>query len=103
MNKLKLFCKKTAVLLENLIGIALAICLFLGALGFIGYMIAFIIGGDTAEAICVWIYKTFYGYLIKLSTITTVATFVLLYLKGDANWVNPIQYWRNRCSKKTCQ
>lgn len=103
MNKLKLFCKKIAALLEILIGIALAICLFLGALGFVGYAIAFIIGGDTAATICEWIYKTFYAYLIKLSTITTVATFVLLYLKGDVDWVNPIQYWRNKFSKKVCQ
>lgn len=102
MNKLKLFCKKAAALLENLIGIALAICLFLGALGFVGYVVAFIIGGEPAAAICEWIYKTFYAYLIKLSTITTVATFVLLYLRGDADWVNPIRYWRNKFSKKTC-
>ncbi len=103
MNQFKSFCKKAVALLELFIGIVLAICLFIGALGFIGFLAAFIIGGETAEVICVWVYKTFYPYLIKLSTITTIATFLLLYLRGDANWVNPITYWKNKFSKKSCQ
>ena len=100
MENFKIFCKKAAAVLENLIGISLAICLFIGALGFIGYVIAFIAGGETAALICEWIYKVFYAWLIKLSTITTIACFVLQYLKGDANWKNPVKYWKYKLNKK---
>lgn len=100
MEKFKIFCKKTAAVLEILIGCALAVCLFIGALGFIGYIIAFIIGGETAALICEWIYEVFYAWLIKLSTITTIACFILQYLKGDANWKNPVIYWKYKLAKK---
>lgn len=93
---MKNFIKKLSSVLETGIGIALALCLFLGALGFLGFVAAFIIGGDTAGIICDWVYNVYYAFLIKLSTITTLFTFVLLYLKGSAKWVNPIKYWKSK-------
>ena len=94
MTKFQNVCKKFASVLEYLIGIALAICLFVGGLGIVGYMVAFCIGGDTAAEICTWIYKYFYGFLIQLATYTTLASFLLIYLKGDAKWTNPIKRWK---------
>lgn len=96
MNNFKETCHKIASGLEWLIGFAFFICLFLGGLGFVGYVVAFCIGGETATNICLWVYKTFYPVLIKIGTITTIACFVMLYLKGKANWVNPVKYWKNR-------
>lgn len=81
--------EKIASALEWLIGVALALCLFLGGLGFIGFVVAFCVGGETAEAICTFLSKTYYVYLIKASTITTVLCFVLQYFNGNAKWVNP--------------
>ncbi len=92
----KEFCKKSASVLEIIIGIALIVCLFGGGLGVIGYAVAFCIGGETATAICTWVYKVFYGYIIKLSTITTLLTFLLIYLKGEAKWINPVKYWKKK-------
>ena len=84
-------CKKIASVLEWIIGIALALCLFLGGLGFIGFVVAFCAGGETAELICTFLSKTYYVYLIKASTITTVLCFLLLYFNGSAKWVNPFK------------
>ncbi len=78
--------KKIAKWLETIIGILLVVCLFVGALGFIGYMAAFFIGGETAVIICDWIYKVFYKVLIYISTSATVLCFILMYVKGDAKW-----------------
>lgn len=83
--------KKIASVLEWIIGIALACCLFLGGLGFIGFAVAFFTGGATAEAICDFLSNTFYVYLIKASTVTVVLCFVLQYLNGDAKWKNPFK------------
>ncbi|MBE6606054.1 MAG: hypothetical protein E7635_03355 [Ruminococcaceae bacterium] len=95
LNVIKL-CKKTAEVLEFVIGVAIMVCLFIGGLGFVGYVIAFCIGGELATTICTWLYTVFYGYLIKLSTITTLFTFLLIYLKGEAKWVNPVRCRKNK-------
>lgn len=92
--------KKIASWLEMIIGTLLAICLFVGALGFLGYMIAFFVGGDTAALICDFIYKIFYKVLIYISTSATVLCFVLLYVKGDAKWTNPMRYWKAKFTNK---
>ena len=83
--------KKIASALEWIIGIALALCLFLGGLGFVGFVVAFCAGGETAEAICTFLSKTYYVYLIKTSTITTILCFALQYFNGNAKWVNPFK------------
>ena len=88
--------KKIAAVFVWIIGISLACCLFLGGLGFFGFVAAFCIGGDTAEAICEFLSKTYYVYLIKAATITVVLCFVLQYLNGGAKWTNPIRYWKNK-------
>ena len=84
-------CKKIASVLEWIVGIAFAVCLFAGGLGFIGFVVAFCIGGDAATEICTWLYKTYYVVLIKIGTYATLVTFLMLYLRGDAKWVNPFK------------
>ena len=88
---MKNVCKKISAVLEWAIGISLALCLFLGGLGFFGFVAAFIVGGESAELICTWLSKTYYVWLIKASTITTLACFVLQYFNGNAKWVNPFK------------
>ena len=91
--------KKIATVLEYIIGIALAICLFVGGLGFIGYMVAFCAGGETAALICTWLKDVFYKSLVMLSTSTTILCFILLYVRGDAKFINPIKFWGNKLKK----
>jgi len=86
MNSL---CKKIATTLQWIIGIVLSLCLFLGGLGFVGFLVAFCAGGKTAETICAFLSATYYVYLIKASTITVVLCFILQYFDGSAKWVNP--------------
>jgi len=100
MNTIHNICKKASSILEYMIGLSLTICLFAGGAGFIGYMAALFIGGETATELCTWIYKNYYGFLIKLATYTTLATFLLIYLKGDAKWENPIKYWKAKFEEK---
>ena len=92
--------KKIVTVMEYIMGVSLAICLFVGGLGFIGYMVAFCLGGDAAVVICDWLSKVFYQALIILSTSTTLFSFVLLYVRGDAKFINPVKYWGNKFKKK---
>lgn len=100
MEKFKNVCHKIANILEWIIGYSVLICLFVGGLGVIGYIVALCIGGQTAIDICTFMYKQFYVWLIYLSTSTTLLCFLYLYLKGDANWHNPIKYWKNKIQEK---
>ena len=93
---MKNICKKIVAALEYIIGISLAICLFGGGLGFFGFAVAFCIGGDSAAEICSWLSGTYYATLIKLSTITTLLTFVLMYFNGTAKWINPFHPWKSK-------
>ena len=96
MSNFRDACKKIAPVLEYIIGAALLICLLVGGLGFVGYLVAFCIGGDMAMDICAWLYGNFYAFLIKMSTYTTLCCFLLMYLKGNAAWINPIKYWSKK-------
>ena len=100
MNKFKEICHKIAYVLEWIIGYSLFICLFVGGLGFFGFVVALCIGGDTATMICKWLYSNFYKYLTFISTATVLLCLLMLYLRGDANWQNPIKYWRNKIASK---
>ncbi len=93
---MKNVCKKIASVLEWIIGIALALCLFLGGLGFFGFVAAFCVGGDTAAEICNFLSKTYYVWLIKASTITVLFCFLLQYFNGNAKWVNPFKKKDNK-------
>ena len=92
--------KKIVTVMEYIMGVSLTICLFVGGLGFIGYMVAFFLGGDAAVAICDWLSKVFYKALIILATSTTLFSFILLYVRGDAKFINPVKYWGNKLKKK---
>ena len=46
-------------------------------------MCALIIGGETAAAICKWIYKTFIPVIIKASTILILFGLLTMYLAGE--------------------
>ena len=94
------FRKNIVTVLEYAIGVSLAVCLFVGGLGFVGYMVAFCIGGETAVGICAWIYGVFYKLLIKLATCTTLACFLLIYVRGDAKFKNPVKYWGDKIKSK---
>ena len=80
---MKKFAKKVSAVLRIIFGYGIMICLFAGGLTFFGYLIALIIGGETATAICVFIYKTVIPIIIKSSTILVLLGLVIMYLSGE--------------------
>jgi hypothetical protein len=68
---------------SNIFGYGIMICLFVGGATFFGYVIALIIGGPTATAICEFIYKIIIPYVIKGSTIMVLLGLVAMYLNGE--------------------
>ena len=76
-------CKKISQVLRTVFGYGIMICLFAGGLTFFGYLAALIVGGETATAICVFIYKTIIPIIIKTSTILVLLGLLVMYLNGE--------------------
>ena len=75
--------KKISNVCKLIFGWGIMIVLFAGGLTFFGYVAALIIGGDTATAICTWIYKSFVPVMIYASTILILFGLVTMYLAGE--------------------
>lgn len=82
---MKKACKKIAAVLKMIFGYGIMISLFAGGLTFFGYVAALIIGGETATAICVFLYKTVLPVVIYLSTAMVVLGLIAMYLNGEVS------------------
>lgn len=84
MNKSR---QKIADVLSLLYGSGVFIALFAGGLSFLGYLAAFIIGGETATAICVFIYKKAYPVLFYFSSSVVLLGLIKMYVAGEKSMV----------------
>ena len=80
---MKEMCKKISAVLRIVFGYGIMLCLFVGGLTFFGYLVALIIGGETATAICVFIYKTIIPVVIYAATILVLLGLLVMYLNGE--------------------
>ena len=80
---MKEILKKISDVFKLIFGYGIMIVLFAGGLTFFGYVAALIIGGETATAICTWIYKSFVPVMIKTSTILILFGLLTMYLAGE--------------------
>ena len=80
---MKEVCKKISQVLRTVFGYGIMICLFAGGLTFFGYLAALIIGGGTAEAICVFIYKEIFPIIIYATTCLILFGLLAMYLGGE--------------------
>lgn len=75
--------KKVSDVFKLIFGYGIMIVLFAGGLTFFGYVAALTIGGETATAICTWIYKSFIPVMIYASTILILFGLLTMYLAGE--------------------
>ena len=75
--------KKIADVMKLIFGYGIMIVLFAGGLTFFGYVIALIVGGETAANICTWIYKSFIPVIIYASTVLILFGLVTMYIAGE--------------------
>lgn len=75
--------KKISDEFKLIFGYGIMIVLFIGGLTFFGYIAALFIGGETATAICTWIYKSLIPVVIYASTILILFGLLTMYLAGE--------------------
>ena len=91
---------KIASTLEYIYGVGIMIALFAGAVSFLGYLVAIMIGGDVATQICVVIYKKIYPILFTFSSSVVLLGLVKMYVAGEKTMVPKKREKTNRSSTK---
>ena len=75
--------KKFSEVLKLIFGYGIMITLFAGGLTFFGYVAALCIGGETATAICIFLYKTVIPVIVYITTIMILLGLVAMYFAGE--------------------
>ena len=72
--------KKISNIILWIFGVGETLCLFAGGLSLLGFIVAFIIGGETATEICVFIHKTYFPWVIRFTAGFTAIGLLGMYL-----------------------
>ena len=72
--------KKVSNILLKIFAYGIIACLFAGGLSLVGYLVALIIGGESATALCLWVFKTYLPWVIKATSIFTLIGLIGMYL-----------------------
>lgn len=72
--------KKLSKVLLTIFSIGILLSLFAGALAFLGFIIALIIGGDTAATICNFIKAEYFPIVIRVCSVAAGIGLVGMYL-----------------------
>ena len=75
--------KRLSDVFKTIFGYGIMIVLFAGGLTFFGYVAALIIGGDTASAICTWIYDKMIAAIVYASTLLIIFGLLTMYMAGE--------------------
>ena len=73
--------KKISNVLLRLFAIGVLVTLLAGALSLVGYLVAFIIGGETATQLCEFIYKEYFPVVIRVCSVSVLFGLIGMYLK----------------------
>lgn len=78
---MKKLLKAIIKVLDTIYSYGIIVCLFAGGLMFFGFVAAFIIGGQTATDICVFIQKKIFAFLIYGGNVIVCLGLLSMYLK----------------------
>ena len=72
--------KKMSDILLRVFAQLILLSLFAGGLSFIGYLVALMLGGETAEMLCMFIFKGYLPWVIRLTSVFTMCGLGGMYL-----------------------
>lgn len=75
--------QKVLPVIRTIFGCSVAITLLGGGLTMLCYVVALIVGGDTAAKICEITYKEIWPIIIKVTNITIVLGLIAMYINGE--------------------
>lgn len=72
--------KKISDILLTIFSVGVILTLFAGVLAFLGYVVALMIGGETATELCLFIYKGYFPWVIRVCSVCVGAGLIGMYL-----------------------
>lgn len=72
--------EKIVNVLNKTYGVLMGISFFAGFLPLIPFVVAIIIGGATAEAICLFLYNGYYPWVIVLASVAVLVGLISMYI-----------------------
>lgn len=72
--------KKVSNIFLTAFGIGITLCLFAGTLAFVGFVAALLIGGEIATALCVFIHKSYFPWVIRFTSVFALSGLIGMYL-----------------------
>ena len=72
--------KKLSEIILKIFAVGIVVSLFAGGASLLGYIIALLIGGETATLLCTFVFKTYLPWVIKFPSIFTGLGLVGMYL-----------------------
>ena len=72
--------KSVSNVLTRIYAYGIVVCLFAGGISLLGYIAALIIGGETATALCAWVFKSYLPWVIKFTSIFAGIGLIGMYL-----------------------
>ena len=75
--------KKISDVCKLIFGYGIMITLLVGGATFLGYLVAFIVGGEAAAAICTFVYKKIIPVMIYINGCMVIFGLVCMYLAGE--------------------
>ena len=73
--------EKVFKILNKLYAILILVAFFAGLLPLIPFIIAIIIGGSSAEKICLFLYNKYYPWVIAMAAISVVIGLIAMYIE----------------------
>ena len=73
--------KKISNVLLTIFSIGVLVTLFAGALSLVGYLVALCIGGETATALCAFIFKKYFPWVIRITSVAVACGLIGMYLE----------------------
>ncbi len=85
-------------IINKIYGVLMTISFFAGALPLLGFIVALFIGGESAEAISLFLKNDFYPYVIALASIAVFIGWIAMYIGGKESL--SIKSFGNKKAKK---
>ena len=72
--------KKFTDILLKIFAYGIVACLFAGGLSLLGYLVGMVLGPESAEPLCKWVFKTYLPWVIKITSVFTGIGLLGMYL-----------------------
>lgn len=74
---------KLSNILLKIFSYGVLVALFAGGLTVVGYIVALVIGGETATAICIFVFKSFFPWVIRICAFCVGCGLIGMYINKE--------------------